>query len=73
MKRGCNYADLIHSTMVMNAVLMTEAIGVFFAGRLDSLRYKQAEGGPAHSYAPPEVMEDVHRKLAEQTYKCYDD
>ena len=74
VKRGMTYADLCYETLVLAGVLMKEALAAFEAGRWDELRTKQGQSEwPTFKNAPPEVLEVVDRKLAEETYAHYVD
>ena len=74
VRRGMTYGDLCYETLVMAGVLMKEALTAFEEGRWDELRRPQGESAwPTFRNAPTEVLEVVHRKLAEQTYAHYVD
>jgi len=74
VKRGMNYADLCYETLVLAGVLMKEALVAYEQGRWGELRRPQGESEwPTFKNAPPEVLEVVDRKLADQTYAHYAD
>jgi methionyl-tRNA formyltransferase len=74
VRRGMDYADLCHATLVLAGVLMKEALTAFEEGRWNELRRPQgASPWPTFRNAPPEVLAVVHCKLAEQTYAHYVD
>ena len=74
VKRGMNYADLCYHTLVLSGVLMKEALLSFCAGQWPRMRRPQGKGEhPTFKNAPDEVLEVVHKKLAEQTYAHYVD
>lgn len=72
VKRGMTYEDLCHETLVLAGVLMGEALDAYVEGRWSQLRHPQGPSPwPTFKNAPPEVLEVVRRKLAEQTYAHY--
>ncbi len=74
VKRGMTYEDLCYETLVLAGVLMKEALLAYVAGKWPEMRYKQGESPwPTFRNAPPEVLDVVNQKLAEQTYAHYSD
>lgn len=75
VKRGTTYEDLCYFTLCMSGTLMTEAVAHYAEhGNFDALRQKQGESpNPTFRNAPDEVLEEVYKKLSEQTYKHYVD
>jgi methionyl-tRNA formyltransferase len=65
--RGDTYELLCWKTLVLSGALMTEAIASWSGGSLKAT--PQGKGRPAFRNAPPEVLEVVHRKLVEGTYR----
>jgi len=75
VKRGYTYNDLCYFTLRLSGTLMTEAVAHYAeTGNFDALKQKQGESpNPTFLNASDEVLEEVHRKLKEQTYKHYVD
>lgn len=74
VRRGMTYEDLCYETLVLAGVLMAEALDAYVEGRWQELRMPQGEAPrPTFKNAPPEVLEVVRRKLAEETYAHYVD
>ena len=68
--RGDTYELLCWKTLVMAGTLMTEAVTMWKEDRIQ--RIPQGESQlPTFKVPPPEIMEEVHRKLKEKTYKHY--
>jgi len=75
VKRGYTYNDLCYFTLHMSGTLMTEAVTYYAThGNFNGLRQKQTDSPyPTFLNAPDEVLEEVNRKLTQQTYKHYAD
>ena len=74
VKRGMTYEDLCYETLVLAGVLMKEALMAYVAGKWPEMRHAQGESPwPTFRNAPPEILEVVDQKLAEQTYAHYVD
>ena len=74
VKRGMSYEDLCYETLVLAGVLMKEALMAYVAGKWPEMRHPQGESPwPTFRNAPPEILEVVDQKLAEQTYAHYVD
>ena len=74
VKRGMTYEDLCYETLVLSGVLMKEALMAYVAGKWSAMRHAQGESPwPTFRNAPPEILEVVDQKLAEQTYAHYVD
>lgn len=74
VQRGMNYSDLCYGTLMLSASLMSEALQAFSEERWPEMRQAQGESDwPTFKNAPPQVLEVVHRKLAEQSYAHYVD
>lgn len=76
VKRGMTYEDLCYETLVLAGVLMKEALLKYEAGEWSEIRRPQGtseHGHPTFRNAPEEVLEEVHKKLKEQTYAHYSD
>jgi len=75
VKRGYTYNDLCYKTLCLSGTLMTEAIAYYSEhGNFAGLRKKQEESpNPTFLNAPDDVLEEVYKKLKEQTYKHYVD
>ena len=74
VKRGMTYEDLCYETLVLAGVLMKEALMAYVAGKWSEMRHPQGESPwPTFRNAPPEILEVVDQKLADQTYAHYVD
>jgi len=76
VKRGMTYEDLCYKTLVLSGTLMTEVVKTYSKSfeEFNKLRTKQGESSfPTFKNAPPEILEEVRKKLANQTYKHYVD
>jgi methionyl-tRNA formyltransferase len=72
VQRGMTYEDLCFETAALSAVLMKEALQAFDDGRWQELRHAQGVSPwPTFKNAPPEVLEEVQRKLREETSVHY--
>ena len=72
VKRGMSYEDLCYETLVLAGVLMKEALMAYVAGKWPEMRRPQGESPwPTFRNAPPEILEVVDQKLADQTYAHY--
>ena len=72
--RGERYQDLCHKTLTMAGTLMTEALVAWADGSLERHRQPQGESRhPTFKNMPDELLVQVHRKLAEQSYAHYED
>jgi methionyl-tRNA formyltransferase len=69
--RGDTYEKLCWETIHLAGVLMAEAVDAWNRGALKTT--PQGPGSDALKVAPPEVLEVVHRKLREGTYKHFVD
>ena len=66
--RGDTYEHLCWKTLVTAGTLMTEAVGMWSKGSVPRTPQGESEL-PTFRVPPPEIMEVVHRKLAEGTYR----
>jgi methionyl-tRNA formyltransferase len=74
VRRGMTYEDLCYETLVLAGVLMREALSAWQEDRWPQLRQPQGESAwPTFKNAPPEVLDIVRRKLADETYTHYVD
>jgi methionyl-tRNA formyltransferase len=74
VKRGYTYSDLCYHTQALSGELMAEAVGAWRDGALEGMRRKQGQSeNPTFKNAPQEVLDEVGKKLKEQTYKHYVD
>jgi len=76
VKRGMTYEDLCYLTLVLSGTLMTEVVKVYSKSfdEFTKLRVKQGESTfPTFKNAPPEILEEVRKKLSDQKYKHYID
>ena len=74
VKRGATYEELCYETLVLAGVLMKEALIAYDEGRWDELRRPQGESQwPTFRNAPPEILDKVYEKLANETYQHYVD
>ena len=74
VRRGMTYEDLCYETLVLAGALMTEALVAYSQGRWDEIRHPQGDSPwPTFKNAPDEVLEQVRRKLKDQTYAHYVD
>jgi methionyl-tRNA formyltransferase len=73
VKRGYTYNDLCYQTLCLSGTLMTEAVAHYAEhGNFDGIRQKQGESpNPTFLNASDDVIEEVNRKLSEQTYQHY--
>ena len=72
VKKGMNYQDLCYETLVLAGVLMKEALIAYDEGRWDELRHPQGESKwPTFRNAPQEILDEVHKKLINETYEHY--
>ncbi|MDP6907034.1 MAG: SDR family oxidoreductase [Candidatus Thalassarchaeaceae archaeon] len=72
VKRGMTYEDLCYETLVLAGVLMKEALMAYVSGKWSEIRHPQGESPwPTFRNAPPEIIDIVNKKLAEQTYAHY--
>ncbi len=72
--RGETYEDLCYRTLVLAGELMAEALVAYDQGRWPELRRPQGTSThPTFRNAPPEVLERVRQKLADQSYARYVD
>lgn len=70
--RGMNYEDLCFETSMLAGTLMQEALTAYVEGRWAHLRSPQGTSDrETFKNAPPEVLEVVRQKLADETYKHY--
>lgn len=66
---GDTYEDLCFATLVLAGELMVEALLAWREGRWPELRAPQGESPhPTFRNAPPEVVADARRRLADGTY-----
>ncbi|MHC4261824.1 MAG: formyltransferase family protein [Planctomycetota bacterium] len=74
VERGATYEDLCHGTLVLAGCLMAEALGLWADGQLQAARSSQGPSDhPTFKNAPPDVIDEVRRKLREGTYACFRD
>ncbi len=66
--RGDTYEHLCWKTLVTAGTLMTEAVGMWRKGEVPRTPQGESEL-PTFRVPPPEIMEVVHRKLADGTYR----
>lgn len=69
--RGDTYEKLCRATLSLSATLMREALEALFRGELQET--PQPTGGETHRNMPPEMVDEVKRKLAEGRYLHYVD
>ena len=74
VKRGVTYEDLCYETLVLAGILMKEALIAYDEGRWDELRHPQGESEwPTFRNAPQEILDEVNKKLENETYRHYVD
>ncbi len=74
VKRGVTYEDLCYETLVLAGILMKEALIAYDEGRWDELRHPQGESEwPTFRNAPQEILDEVNKKLKNETYGHYVD
>ena len=71
VRRGDTYEALCRGTMTLAGTLMREALEAYGAGTLE--RVPQGPGPDALVNMPPELVQEVARKLAEGRYAHYVD